>query len=274
MPAEATPQDLAQSRYREALAAGWAIPSGARILEIACGQGDMSAVLAQFVGATGHVTGVDIAGPDYGAPLTLGEATALLQAGPLGDRLSFRFQTDLLDDAVTFPDDAFDAVVLAHGAWYFADLEQLRATLRRVRRWASLLHFAEWDLEPRTFAQIPHLVAVLLQGLIEGYHPNSAANVRTPFSRQQLYALLAETGWVITHEFQADTSALQDGAWEVDLALHDALPTIDALPVPGHVRDQLRSQGDLLRALSSRSAPRSLPSYALTAERFSVSEID
>ncbi|MDQ2652326.1 MAG: methyltransferase type 11, partial [Chloroflexota bacterium] len=157
--------------------------------------------------------------------------------------------------------------VLAHGAWYFADLEHLRATLRRVRQWAPLLHFAEWDLEPQTFAQAPHLVAVLLQGLIEGYHPNSAANVRTPFSRQQLYTLLAETGWEITHEFQADTGALQDGAWEVDLALHDALPTVSSLPSPPAVRDQLHSQGDLLRALAAMPKIGTLPSYALTARR-------
>lgn len=268
MLSEPAAQDLAQRRYREALAAGWGIPVGARILEIACGQGNMSAVLAQVVGATGHVTGIDIASPDYGAPLTLGEATALLKAGPLGDRLTFHFQTDLLNDAVSFPDDAFDAVVLAHGAWYFSNLEQLRATLRRVRQWAPLLHFAEWDLEPQTFAQIPHLVAVLLQGLIEGYHPDSSANVRTPFSRQQFHALLAETGWEVTHEFRADTSALQDGAWEVDLALHDALPTVAGLPVPLAVRDQLRSQGDLLRWLASRPEQRALPAYALTAARF------
>jgi SAM-dependent methyltransferase len=258
-------QDLAQRRYREALAAGWDIQPGTRILEIACGQGDMSAVLAQAVGDTGHVTGVDIASPEYGAPLTLGEATALLQAGPLGERLTFRFQTDLLDDAITFPPDAFDAVVLAHGAWYFADLEQLRATLQRVRQWAPLLHFAEWDLEPQTFTQIPHLIAVLLQGLIEGYHPNSAANVRTPFSRPQFHALLAGTGWEATHQFQADTSALQDGAWEVDLALHDALPTVDTLPVPVAVRDQLRGQGDLLRSLAEMPQIGTLPSYALSA---------
>ncbi len=262
------PQDLAQRRYREALAAGWEIPPGAHILEIACGQGDMSAVLAQAVGATGHVTGIDIASPDYGAPLTLGEATARLRAGPLGGHLTFRFQTDLLDDAVSFPPDTFDAVVLAHGAWYFANLEQLRATLRRVRQWAPLLHFAEWDLEAQTFAQLPHLLAVLLQGLIEGYHPGSTANVRTPFSRQQLHGVLAETGWEVTHEFRADTSALQDGAWETALALEEALPTIAELPVPAGVRDQLRSQGDLLRALASHLEQRSLPAYALTAERF------
>jgi SAM-dependent methyltransferase len=267
MQTETTPQDQAQARYREALAAGWSIPAGARILEIACGQGDMSAVLAQAVGPTGHVTGVDTASPDYGAPLTLGEATALLQAGPLGDRLTFRLQTDLLDDAVSYPEDAFDAVVLAHGAWYFSDLEHLRATLHRVHQWAPRLHFAEWDLKPQSMEQIPHLVAVLLQGLIEGYHPNSAANVRTPFSRQQLDALLVEAGWEITHEFQVDTSALQDGAWEVDLALHDALPTVSSLPVPAPVRDQLRSQGDLLRSLAEVQHLGSLPSYALTARR-------
>ena len=267
MTSEPTAQDLAQRHYREALAAGWEIPPGARLLEIACGQGDMSAVLAEVVGDHGHVTGIDIAGPDYGAPLTLGEATALLQEGPLGQRLTFRFQTDLLDDAITFPPDAFDAVVLAHGAWYFTDLHQLRATLRRVRPWAPLLHVAEWDLVPQAADQVPHLLAVLLQGMIEGYHPNSAANVRTPFSRQQCRALLAETGWGITREFRASTGALHDGKWEVDLALHDALPTIDQLPVPLAVRDQLRAQGDLLRSLAAMKRTGTLPSYALSARR-------
>lgn len=269
MHSQPSPQDLAQANYREVLAAGWGIQAGARILEIACGQGDMSAVLARAVGKTGHVTGVDIASPDYGAPLTLGEAAALLQAGPLGERLTFRFQTDLLDEAVTFPPDAFDAIVLAHGAWYFSNLEALRATLSRVRQWAPTLHFAEWDLEPQTFAQLPHLVAVLLQGLIEGYHPDSAANVRTPFSQQQLKALLAETGWNVADEFRPDTSALDDGAWEVDLALHDALPRVAELPIPTGVGDQLRSQGDLLRSLAGLPHIGSLPSYALTARRMS-----
>ncbi|MFT4040985.1 MAG: methyltransferase domain-containing protein, partial [Thermomicrobiales bacterium] len=252
-------QLAAQAAYRRALAAGWRIPAGARLLEIACGQGDMSVALAEAVGERGHVTGVDIASPDYGAPETLGEATARLLTGPLGPRLSFRLETDLLDPAVTFPADAFDAVVLAHGAWYFASLAQLRATLRRVRAWAPRLHFAEWDLTPTALSQIPHLQAVLLQGLIEGYHPDSAANVRTPFSRPQLHALLAETGWRTADEFWPDTSALHDGAWEVDLALHDALPTVAEIPVPEAVRDQLRAQGDLLRALADTPDLRALP---------------
>jgi SAM-dependent methyltransferase len=267
MPSDPTAQDLAQQHYREALVAGWGIPAGARILEIACGQGDMSAVLAQAVGKTGHVTGIDNASPGYGAPLTLGEATALLKAGPLGDRLTFRLQTDLLDDGVTFAQDAFDAVVLAHGAWYFANLEQLRATLQRVRQWAPVLHFAEWDLEPQTITQVPHLVAVLLQGMVEGYHPQSEANVRTPFSRDQFRELLDEAGWTLTQEFRADTSALHDGEWEVDNALHFVLPTIDELPVPAAVRDQLRAQGDLLWSLSEMDQLGPLPSYALSARR-------
>ena len=43
MLSEPTAQDLAQRHYREALAAGWEIPPGARILEIACGQGGLAA---------------------------------------------------------------------------------------------------------------------------------------------------------------------------------------------------------------------------------------
>ncbi|MBB2480858.1 hypothetical protein H5P36_11700 [Bacillus sp. APMAM] len=46
-----------------------------RILEIGCGQGDTTAALADAVGVNGNVVAMDVASPDCGAPLTLGQAT-------------------------------------------------------------------------------------------------------------------------------------------------------------------------------------------------------
>jgi len=40
-------------------------------MEIGCGQGDCTAVLATVVGETGHVTALDPAPPDYGLSLFL-----------------------------------------------------------------------------------------------------------------------------------------------------------------------------------------------------------
>jgi ubiquinone/menaquinone biosynthesis C-methylase UbiE len=45
-----------------------AVPPGASVLEIGCGQGDMSIVLAAAAGPTGHVTALDPGALDYGTP--------------------------------------------------------------------------------------------------------------------------------------------------------------------------------------------------------------
>ncbi len=49
-----------QTAHRLKLAEFWEINAGARILEIGCGQGDTTAVLAYMVGEEGFVHGVDI----------------------------------------------------------------------------------------------------------------------------------------------------------------------------------------------------------------------
>ncbi len=66
------PIQLVQTRVRMALADTWGITPGSSVLEIGCGQGDMTAVLADTVGVDGRVLGIDIAGRDCGAPVTLG----------------------------------------------------------------------------------------------------------------------------------------------------------------------------------------------------------
>lgn len=257
----------AQTRYRARLVEGWGIAAGARVLEIACGQGDTTAVLAHAVGPNGRVVAVDAADPGYGAPVTLGESAARLLASPLGPRLDIRFGVDLLDPAVTFPDDAFDEVVLVHGGWYFADLDRLTRTLARARPWARRLRIAEWDLQPVAVEQLPHLLAVLIQGLVEGSNPASEANVRAPFSRERLRSVLDAAGWVVTDLVPIDTAGLQDADWEIDHCLHSTLVAAERLDLPRAVRDLVASEGDVLRALVETTRPRPLPAYAMTAER-------
>ncbi len=256
---------LAQTRYRTALVSGWGVPAGASVLEVGCGQGDMTAALAEAVGPQGRVVAVDIADPSYGAPITLGQSAEHLKATPLGSRIDFRFGLDVLDEAVTFPDRGFDYAVLAHCSWYFGSLDQLGATLGRVRRWARNLCYAEWDLEPRSAAQLPHLPAVLIQGQIEAAGSRGDGNVRTPFSRESLLRILPATGWDPAPEQAVDTSALQDGDWEVDActALLDDVQRMAELPQP--VRDLLLSQADVLRSLAKPRGNPPLSAYSVTA---------
>ncbi|MEV6669496.1 methyltransferase type 11 [Streptomyces sp. NPDC051162] len=184
---------------------------------------------------------------------------------PLGSRIDFRFGLDILDEAVTFPDNGFDYAVLAHCSWYFASLEQLREALTRVRRWVRNLCFAEWDLAPRSADQLPHLLAVLIQGQIEASGSRGEGNVRTPFSRESLLRMLPAAGWNPVLGQDADTAALQDGDWEVDACttlLDDAGRMAE---LPHAVRNLVLSQADVLRSLAKDHGNMPLPAYSLTA---------
>jgi SAM-dependent methyltransferase len=256
---------LSQTRHRATLVASWHIAPGSTVLELGCGQGDMTAVLAEAVGPKGRVVAVDVAEPSYGAPVTLGESAARLAAGPLGPRIDFRLGTDVLDPSVDFPESTFDHVVLAHCSWYFTSLGQLRDTLARVRPWARRLWFTEWDLTPASGEQLAHLLAVLIQGQAEAAGSHGQGNVRTPCSREGLLRLLPEAGWTADGSRSVDTEELQDGDWEIAacLDLAGAEERLAALPEP--VRQLVLSQADVLRAIAKPRDNRALGAYTVTA---------
>ncbi|THA80297.1 class I SAM-dependent methyltransferase [Streptomyces sp. A0592] len=256
---------LSQTRHRAALVESWHIAPGSTVLELGCGQGDMTAVLAEAVGPKGRVVAVDVAEPSYGAPVTIGESAARLMAGPLGPRLDFRFGTDVLDPSVDFPENTFDHVVLAHCSWYFASLGQLQDTLARVRPWARRLRFTEWDLTPTSDDQLAHLLAVLIQGQTEAAGSHGQGNVRTPFSRECLLRLLPDADWTADGSKPVDTRELQDGDWDITACL-DLVERDDHLAVlPEPVRQLVLSQTDVLRAIAKPRGNRALAAYSVTA---------
>lgn len=58
---------LHQTEHRLTLISKWNVDlQGAKVLELGCGQGDCTAVLAEAVGTAGHVTAVDPAALAYG----------------------------------------------------------------------------------------------------------------------------------------------------------------------------------------------------------------
>ena len=249
---------LHQTRFRRELVSHWGIPSGARVLEIGCGQGDTTLVLADAVGPTGHVLAVDLANQNYGAPLTLGESTDHLKRGPLGDRMSFQFECDAL--AATFKQEEFDYVVMAHCTWYFSNLEILQDTLNRIQPWAPRLCLSEWTLEPETPDQMAHFLAILIQGQIESFKEESESNVRSPYAKQTVDLLLTNAGYEVESEARIDTSELEDARWEVTAAL--AEPT-DVLS--DRLKSFVSNQIQLLR--DWKGPIRSLSSYSLVAKK-------
>ena len=252
-----------QTRFRQRLAEGWGLKEGWRVLEIGCGQGDTTAVLADAVGSTGHVTAVDLAPPTYGAPVTLGESAARLKGSPLGERIEFRFGFDVRE--ADFPADSFSAVVLAHCSWYFASPDALRETLARVRPWASRLLFSDWDLRPTGLDEVPHLLAVLVQGAIEAFRPESTSNVRTPLGRAALKELLREAGWIVVQERSVDSAELQDARWEIAACLSAFREEGGRGRLPPRLSALLGAGVEALQAMPE--GRRSLPSYAIVAAR-------
>jgi SAM-dependent methyltransferase len=110
--------------------------AGERIVDVGCGSGAISIALAQKVGPSGHVLGVDISGP------MLARARQLATAG-----LPVDF---VLADATIYPFDpaSFDLLVSRFGVMFFAEPVRSFANLRQALKSSGRLAFACWR-EPR-----------------------------------------------------------------------------------------------------------------------------
>lgn len=247
------------------LVESWGIEEGQRVLEIGCGQGDTTVVLANAVGPAGSVLAVDIAEPTCGAPATLGESAEATKKSALGDRIEFRFGFDPLE--ADFTPGSFDAVVLAHCSWYFPSIKVLAQLLAKVGAWSSKLCLSDWDLMPQSLDALLHLLSVLIQGQVEAFKSESSANVRTPYSRETLGEILDRTGWIVSREQSLDSSDLDDGRWEVGACLSGSMRDIGVLNVPDKFRELIENQVQILRSLSERGSVASLPSFSIVATR-------
>ncbi len=135
----------ADGRWRSAAADATELRAGDAAVDVACGTGKLTAVLARRVGPFGRLAGIDIASP------MLDEARRACR-----DLVQVEFvQGDAL--ALPFPDDSFDAATIAFGLRNLPDFEAgfremarvvrpggrvvcLELTLPRPRIWGRLFH--------------------------------------------------------------------------------------------------------------------------------------
>ena len=110
--------------------------AGERIVDVGCGSGAISIALAQTVGPSGHVLGIDISGP------MLARAR---QIAPAGLPVDF-----VRADATVYPFDpaSFDLLVSRFGVMFFADPGLSFGNLRGALKPSGRLAFACWR-EPR-----------------------------------------------------------------------------------------------------------------------------
>jgi ubiquinone/menaquinone biosynthesis C-methylase UbiE len=258
-----------QLRHRTALVNMWTPGKGDSLIEVGCGQGETTAILAAAVGASGRVLAVDKGPTEYGRPVTLGQAHAYIISSLVGDRIEFRLSTDLLDPHIDFPENSFGLAVFSHSSWYMSSPQELQQLFARVRLWSRRLGYAEWDARPRHLRQLLHLFAVLLQVHAHSIAPQtSTANVRSLILPDQVRCLAEQAGWRIREEKIVDTSIpLGYGkSWEIHKALDMAEQLIASDKVSEDVRSLLVAEKRLLSRLSRETRNLSLSTYAFLAE--------
>jgi SAM-dependent methyltransferase len=117
---------------------------GSRVLDIGCGSGETSFELARRVGASGHVTGLDIS-----APLL---ALARLRA-PAGAPVHF-----IEGDATVhqFEPASADMLFSRNGVMFFAEPAQSFANMRKGLRSGAVVTFACWrEIQRNPWAFVP-----------------------------------------------------------------------------------------------------------------------
>ncbi|MCM3357357.1 methyltransferase domain-containing protein [Psychrobacillus sp. MER TA 171] len=204
-----------QLQHRLGLVQAFNIEKGMRVLEIGCGQGDTTVALADAVGETGFVMAIDIAGRDYGKPITLGEATDFIKSSPIGNRVSFDLEADFLMMNI---EETYDVAILSHCLWYFQEPATLLSYLKRLKKVAKRICIAEWDLEWTKPEQLAHFYSASILAIYAEQFEDEG-NIQNVFHKQQLKNMLKESGWNLVDSKNVDASFLQDGKWEVDYAI-------------------------------------------------------
>ncbi|GAB5589941.1 hypothetical protein Unana1_04841 [Umbelopsis nana] len=273
MPLGNTSQDfhrkitVTQTTHRLKLVHEWQIEETTAVLEIGCGQGDTSVVLADSVGPKGKVTCIDIADEDYGSPLTVGQSMKHLKDGPYGDRIEYHFNTDITK-ADNIPSD-FDAAVLSHCSFYFSTPKQLVEMFKTLRKKSKKLCFAEHlAYFPDSKKQMPHFLALSIHAQIQARVGSQMANIRTLFTPDMIREACQKAGWDIKREFRVETPELQDAGWEVsDLLRTSDQDLREAANGDDKWVDLIRAHLQILKEAKSRvERCDTLPTWGFVAE--------
>jgi ubiquinone/menaquinone biosynthesis C-methylase UbiE len=196
---------------------------GKTVLEIGCGQGDMTVVLAWAVGPTGKIAAIDPAPLDYGSPETLREAQERVSKSEIGARIEW-VQADPVEVLLRDPKlRGADYIVLAHSLLYMKSTGYLEELFRALAPAASRsaesasspkLLLAEWGMRVSNENARAHLLTVQAQAA----QPLDSGNVQLYLEPKVTIELATEAGWKREKETWIESPDLDDGAWEVAAA--------------------------------------------------------
>jgi hypothetical protein len=191
-----------------------------KLLEIGCGQGDCTVVLAQYATL---VDAIDPASLDYGGPETIGQAQSRIKATDIGERIIFH-ETDPIGflKSKEGADGIYDAIVLCHCLWYFQSKEKILETLKAAKGKAKRMCIAEWSLSSSLPKAQPHILGALTRATCEAHIADSDQNIRTPISPLSLIDMAISAGWRLSlEELLTPDEDLQDAGWEINMLLQN-----------------------------------------------------
>ena len=160
------------------------IKKGMQVLDIGCGRGDLSLVLADMVGAEGTVLGLDF---DASA---LSFARERVQEDKLAN-VTF-IQADL--NALSIDNAQFDAIVGRRVLMYLPDPKRVIADLSALLKTDGLMIFQEHDSTMSPRSVVPMLLHEQVNKWIWDTVEQEGGNVRIGF---ELWSLLAQKGLVV-----------------------------------------------------------------------------
>jgi len=209
-----------QTEHRLNILKNFNIPHDSKILEIGCGQGDMTAVLASTL-PDARIVAIDPALLDYGSPETLGQAQARLSSHDIGTRIAFH-QSHPVSWLEGREDGSYDAAIMCHCLWYFASKDEVPRVLEAARGKAKRLCIAEWALQAVGKQGQTHVSTALVRGTCESHILDSTQNIRSPLHPAQIKRVAEEAGWTLIREdIWAPDPRLEDAKWEVGMLLQD-----------------------------------------------------
>ncbi|CAF4199286.1 unnamed protein product, partial [Adineta steineri] len=229
---------IAQTEHRLKLAQIWSIQPGSNVLEIGCGQGDCTAVLASLVGSSGHVTGIDPGDLSYGAPYTLGQAQEHLKNSQLGAQITFK-QTEVQQFLADDRSMKYDVAVLAHSIWYFASPYILQDMLQALKGRVHRVCIAEYALSTTSNSAFPHVLSVLAQNTLFLRDSTWTTNIRILLSPMAISEIIKKIGFhLVTSTILTPAEDLLDGEWETNIVLsNDFLQAVNQKVV--HINEQV-----------------------------------
>lgn len=249
-----TPSDMqvriekVQVEHRLQLINTWRIPQGSKILEIGCGQGTCTTVLATATGPGGHIDAVDPGLPDYGSPFTLAQAQAHISAGEMGSRITWHNAEP--SDFLAASDKNWDYAVFSHCIWYFDNREVLARMLRALKGRVSSIVVAEYALKASERDAEPHLLAAIARASLEAHNDASTANIRCLLSPAGIKEVAEAAGWRVGQESNIVPGAgLLDGLWETgEVRSKDFLRMVEEQITSPRVKEMLISSREAVVA--------------------------